>query len=99
MKLFITCIFGLLPWLSFAQVFTGVPASNTRNTVQQAKKRVDGGFQLQVMSQIDQPFTVQTSTNLVNWLDFTNVICTNVPMDVIDAGPVQGRKFYRAYTQ
>jgi hypothetical protein len=68
-------------------------------SVQQPKKRAEGGFQLQVMSQIDQPFTVQTSTDLVNWLDFTNMICTNVPMDVVDPGPVQGRKFYRAYTQ
>jgi hypothetical protein len=68
-------------------------------SVQQPKKRAEGGFQLQVMSQIDQSFTVQTSTNLVNWLDFTNMICTNVPMDVIDPSPPVAAKFYRAYTQ
>jgi outer membrane protein assembly factor BamB len=67
-------------------------------TLQQPKKRADGGFQLQVMSQIDQPFTVQTSMDLVNWLDFTNMVCTNVPMDVIDPSPPASAKFYRAYS-
>jgi hypothetical protein len=70
-----------------------------KSSLQQAKKRAEGGFQLQVVSQIDQPFTVQSSTNLVNWLDFTNMVCTNVPMDVIDASPPVAAKFYRAYTQ
>ena len=58
--------------------------------------RSDKAFQFQVMSQIGQPFKVQTSTNLLKWLDFTNIISTSVPMDVVDESASNApTKFYR----
>jgi outer membrane protein assembly factor BamB len=46
--------------------------------------RNDRNFQFQLHAQIDRIQTIEISTNLVGWVALTNVLVTNVPMDVVD---------------
>jgi outer membrane protein assembly factor BamB len=65
-------------------------------SLQQPKKRADGNFEFQLHAQIDQPQTVQTSTDLVSWIALTNVLVTNVPMNVVDLSASNfTSRFYR----
>ena len=59
----------------------------------------DGGFLLAVTGQAGQNYTLQASTNLVNWLSIFGFICTNSPMQVEDpAAKYYSRRFYRVAT-
>jgi sugar lactone lactonase YvrE len=55
-----------------------------------------GGFLLSIPGVIGQAYTLQSSTNLVNWVSILSFTCTNSPMSVVDpaAGNYQHR-FYR----
>ena len=56
----------------------------------------NGGFQLYVYGQIGQAYTLQASTNLVNWVSLFNFTCTNSPMYVVDpAAKYYSQRFYR----
>jgi PKD repeat protein len=56
----------------------------------------NGGFQLSIYGQIGQPYTLQASTNLVDWLSILNFTCTNSPMSVMDpAAKNYNHRFYR----
>jgi hypothetical protein len=56
----------------------------------------NGGFQLAVNGQIGQAYTLQASTNLVDWVSILNFTCTNSPMYVVDSPAKNyGRRFYR----
>jgi hypothetical protein len=87
------------PWPMYRQ--------NARHTgkiekpsLQQPKKRADANFEFQLYAQIDQTQTVQTSTDLVAWAPLTNVVVTNVPMDVVDLCASNfPTRFYRTLSQ
>jgi len=69
-------------------------------SLQQPKKRADANFQFQIYGQIDQTQTVQTSTDLISWTALTNVVVTNVPMDVVDLTASNfTSRFYRTASQ
>jgi len=56
----------------------------------------NGGFQITVNGQIGQAYTLQASTNLVNWVSILNFTCTNSPMYVVDTQAKNySRRFYR----
>jgi uncharacterized repeat protein (TIGR03803 family) len=56
----------------------------------------NGGFQLSVYGQIGQAYTLQASTNLVNWVSILGFTCTNSPMYVVDpAARNFSHRFYR----
>ena len=56
----------------------------------------NGGFQLFVYGQIGQAYTLQASTNLVNWVSILNFTCTNSPTYVVDPSAKNFRyRFYR----
>ena len=87
------------PWPMYRQ--------NARHTgkvekpsLQQPKKRADANFEFQLYAQIDQTQTVQTSTDLVAWAPLTNIVVTNVPMDVVDLCASNfPTRFYRTLSQ
>jgi hypothetical protein len=54
------------------------------------------GFRLYVYGRIGETYTVQTSTNLINWLPILTFICTNSPTIVVDTAAVNfNHRFYR----
>jgi len=56
----------------------------------------NGGFQLSVSAQVGQSYTLQASTNLVNWISILNFTCTNSLMNVVDQQAKNyNRRFYR----
>jgi hypothetical protein len=55
----------------------------------------NGGFQLSVYGQIGQAYTLQASTNLLNWVSILNFTCTNSPTYIVD--PVAKNFDYRFY--
>lgn len=68
--------------------------------LQQPKKRADANFQFQLYAQIDQTQAVQSSTDLITWAPLTNVVVTNVPMDVVDLSASNfPARFYRTHSQ
>jgi hypothetical protein len=53
-------------------------------------------FQLQFTGALGGSYTIQASTNLLNWAAWTNLISTNSTMSVVDPGPTNYRsRFYR----
>jgi hypothetical protein len=55
-----------------------------------------GGLQLFVYGQTGQAYTLQASTNLVNWVSILNFTCTNSPTYVVDPAAKNFRyRFYR----
>jgi sugar lactone lactonase YvrE len=55
-----------------------------------------GGLQLSVYGQTGQAYTLQASTNLVNWVSILNFTCTNSPTYVVDPAAKNFRyRFYR----
>ena len=63
-------------------------------------KRADANFQFQLYAATGQTQTVQTSTDLVSWSSLTNVVVTNVPMDVVDLSASNAQmRFYRTRSQ
>lgn len=62
-----------------------------------ARARNDANFQFQLYAQLGQTNTVETSTNLTSWTPLTNVVITNVPLDVVDLTASNSpTRFYRA---
>lgn len=59
---------------------------------------VDGAFHLDLVGQTNKPYTVQVSTNLSTWTDWTNVTSPTSITPLAD--PVSGapHRFYRAST-
>ena len=71
------------PWPMYHQ--------NARNTgkvekpaLKQPKKRADANFEFQLYAQLGQTNVIEATTNLNIWTSLTNLVVTNVPMDVID---------------
>jgi len=66
-------------------------------SLQKPKKRSDANFQFELWAQIDQPYTIEASTNLNTWTSLTSFVATTVPMDVFDLEATNYRaRFYRA---
>jgi len=56
----------------------------------------DGQFKLSIFGQIGSNYTLQASTDLVNWASMLNFNCTNSPTVVADPGAKYfGARFYR----
>ncbi|SPE53115.1 hypothetical protein SBV1_1640001 [Verrucomicrobia bacterium] len=56
----------------------------------------NGGFKLGVYGEVGQTYTLQGSTNLVNWTSLATFTCTNVPTYVVDSTAKNyRRRFYR----
>ena len=56
----------------------------------------DGRFKLTIFAQPGHNYTLQASTNLVNWAAVMSFVCTNGTMDVFDAGAkTNTSRFYR----
>jgi hypothetical protein len=56
----------------------------------------NGGFQIGVNAQIGQPYTLQASTNLTDWISILTFTCTNSPVFVVDPTAANfSRRFYR----
>ena len=56
----------------------------------------NNGFQVSIYGQIGQAYTLQASTNLVNWVSISNFTCTNSPVYVVDpAAKNFSHRFYR----
>jgi len=57
----------------------------------------NGGFQLAVYAGLGQNYTLQTSTNLVDWVSILNFTATNFPMNLTDPSATNDKtRFYRA---
>ncbi len=54
-------------------------------------------LQLNLTGGVDRSYTVQSSSNLANWVGFTNLVSTNDVTSLLDA-PSLPRQFYRAAT-
>jgi len=48
----------------------------------------DGGFKLTIFGQTGHSYTLQATTNLVDWVPVTSFVCTNGVMDVFDPAAV-----------
>jgi hypothetical protein len=58
--------------------------------------RSDGYFQLEVFGQIGSTYTLQASTNLLDWVAVCQFICTNAPTVLVDTNTAPfNRRFYR----
>jgi hypothetical protein len=56
----------------------------------------DGCFRLEAYGVIGEDYTLQASTNLVNWVRLLDFICTNAPTYVVDPEAMNfTRRFYR----
>jgi hypothetical protein len=56
----------------------------------------NGGFRIAVFGQIGQDYTLQASTNLLNWVSLFTFTCTNSPTYVVDAAADNyPQRFYR----
>ena len=55
----------------------------------------NGAVQLTFYGENQAHYAIQVSSNLTNWISFTNLTATNVPMPVIDV-ETGSRQFYRA---
>jgi hypothetical protein len=56
----------------------------------------DGYFQLEVLGQVGSTYTLQTSTNLLDWVTACQFICTNTSTIVTDTNAAHfSRRFYR----
>ena len=59
-----------------------------------------GPVQFSITGEPDRRYRVQTSANLLNWLDLATVLATNNFVPFQDDNPaVFGQRFYRAVTQ
>ena len=57
---------------------------------------VTGQFQVTMNGNIGQSYNLLASTDLVNWTQITNFVCTNAPMMVFDTGSTNyPHRFYR----
>ena len=60
-------------------------------------KFTNGVFQFQFIGQLGQPYVVEGSTNLINWIGLTNFNSSSGAVDFIDmASSNLNRRFYRA---
>jgi len=66
-------------------------------SLQKPQKRSDANFQFELYAQIDQPYTIEASTNLNTWTSLTSFVATTVPMDILDLQATNfPARFYRA---
>jgi len=66
-------------------------------SLQKPQKRSDANFQFELYAQIDQPYTIEASTNLNTWNSLTSFVATTVPMDILDLEATNfPARFYRA---
>ncbi len=57
----------------------------------------DASFEFQLYAQLGRTNVIETSTNLSVWIFLTNVVITNVPMNVVDSTASNSpTRFYRA---
>jgi hypothetical protein len=55
---------------------------------------------LELLGQVGREYSILTSTNLGQWLEWTNVTCTNLPVNVVDPDACNSpARFYRAFRQ
>jgi hypothetical protein len=70
------------PWPKFRQ--------NLRNTGKVEKpqlknpRRAAAGFEADLFGEMGQSYTVQTSTNFLNWTSLTSIVCTTLPELIMD---------------
>lgn len=64
-----------------------------------ARRQTDGMVFLDVLGQTNQLYTIQTSSNLVNWQTLTTIVTANGFSHVLDPGSLTNSiRFYRAAT-
>ena len=64
--------------------------------LKQPRKRADANFEFRLYAQLGQTNALETTTNLSVWTSLTNVVVTNVPMDVVDfTASNSPARFYR----
>jgi hypothetical protein len=94
-----------LPWTnSLADSPWPMYRQNPRHTgkiekpsLQKPQKRSDANFQFQLFGQISNNFTIEASTNVMNWTSITSLMTATVPVDIFDLGASNSPvKFYRA---
>lgn len=66
-------------------------------SLQKPKKRSDANFQFELYAQVDQPYTIEASTNLNTWTSLTSFVATALPTQVFDLDATNfPARFYRA---
>jgi hypothetical protein len=64
------------------------------------QRRPDGAFELTLIGQTNRSYTVQVSTNLTTWTDWTSVTPSSFNTLLTDPAAAQDRqRFYRAQTR
>ncbi len=85
-----------VPALSATQAF-GVRVTLPTNPVLQSAGWTNGLFSLRVSGNEGPDYRLQTSTNLLNWADATNLVSPTLPFLWIDPGAINDKqRFYRA---
>ena len=65
----------------------------------EATRAPGGPFHFALHGEFERRYTVQASTDLLNWQDLTTILATNSMMDFLDGGSAaSGRTFYRTGT-
>jgi hypothetical protein len=88
------------PWLTSGMLdsirFLTTPLPRAP-TLEQPQVHHDGVFEFQLQGQSGQSYTVQVSTNLVNWLTLTNVPGTTNAITIVDPSAATNgpTRFYR----
>jgi hypothetical protein len=69
------------------------------NTIGSAQRLFDGSFQLAFYGLVGSNYTIQASTDLLNWQPLTNFVRTNYPFYFSDQTAMNySRRFYRVVT-
>jgi hypothetical protein len=77
---------------------TAVPANVA--VLASPQRLPDGSFQLTLIAQTNQSYTLQVSTNLSAWMDWTNVTPASFSTPLTDpAAAADPQRFYRARTR
>jgi hypothetical protein len=56
----------------------------------------EGGFHFSLSGEAGATYTIETSTNLVDWLTLTNIVSVEGSIEFNDAAPAGSARFYRA---
>ena len=63
------------------------------------KKRADANFDIQLAGEIGQQYSVESTSNFLNWIFVTNFVATSLPMTISDLTATnKAARFYRATT-
>ena len=73
-----------------------IQGSAVRSTLHRLRYSMGGGFQFSFAVETNRSFRVQTSTNLLQWQDFTNYVPGGTNVDLTDpTTSTFKRRYYR----